>query len=83
MASYSYKRWGGEDGLAEEKRRRDELKFDRSLARTKVRQLLARTRSCWRIALVVLRISDAPGAVSRHPLYESLRGMNVREKGRT
>lgn len=37
VASYSYKRWGGEDGLAAEKNRRDELKYDRSLARTKVR----------------------------------------------
>ncbi|CAM9390502.1 unnamed protein product [Laminaria digitata] len=35
VASYSYKRWGGEDGLAAEKSRRDELKYDRSLARTK------------------------------------------------
>lgn len=36
VAAYSYKRWGSEDGLEEERNRRDSLKFDRSLSRTKV-----------------------------------------------
>ncbi|CAM9330305.1 unnamed protein product [Ectocarpus sp. 12 AP-2014] len=35
VVGYSYKRWGSEDGLAAERRRRESLKYDRSLARTK------------------------------------------------
>ncbi|CAM9136450.1 unnamed protein product [Ectocarpus sp. 4 AP-2014] len=35
VVAYSYKRWGSEDGLAAERRRRESLKYDRSLARTK------------------------------------------------
>ncbi|CAM9299270.1 unnamed protein product [Ectocarpus fasciculatus] len=35
VAEYSFKRWGSEDGLAAERRRRESLKYDRSLARTK------------------------------------------------
>ncbi|CAM9465963.1 unnamed protein product [Ectocarpus sp. 12 AP-2014] len=34
VVAYSYKRWGSEDGLAAERRRRESLKYDRSLART-------------------------------------------------
>lgn len=37
VMGYSYKRWGDEAGLEAERRRRDALKFDRSLAKTKVR----------------------------------------------
>lgn len=44
VAEYSYKRWGSEDGLAAEKARRDALKYDRSLARTKV---MGRTGCRW------------------------------------
>lgn len=36
VAAYSYRRWGSEEGLEEERSRRDSLKFDRSLSRTKV-----------------------------------------------
>eukprot|EP00903_Cladosiphon_okamuranus_P015146 g14005.t1 len=35
VAAYSHKRWGSEEGLAEERTRRELLKFDRSLSRTK------------------------------------------------
>lgn len=44
VAEYSLKRWGGEDGVAAERRRRDSVKFDRSLARTKVGRCERMTR---------------------------------------
>lgn len=36
VMSYSYKRWGGPSGLEAERERREALKYDRSLTRTKV-----------------------------------------------
>lgn len=83
VASYSYKRWGGEDGLAEEKSRRDGLKYDRSLARTKVRQAFGAEPVPAAYLAAIVRTSDPPGAVSRHPLCESLQETNVGEKIRT